>query len=141
MSATYIINNNLNNYQKFIIPEVDIIAGGYFLTESLSTNKFWFCTFASFRLINSTIPYTGFQEISIRQTGGNQQGYLDLNSLAIPNTIETDYFYMFAYNTQPTPVEFGNYTSGPRYIFELNGTYIAGNGDIELHFYYNEITI
>ena len=138
----YLINNNpLSNYQKFIIPQADIIAGSYFLTTDLSTNKFWFCTFATFRLINSTLPYTGFQEISLRQTGGNFQGYLDLNSLPTPNTIETDYFYTFAYNTQAPPVEFGNYTTGPRYIFDLNGTYIAGNGDIELHFYYNEITI
>jgi hypothetical protein len=138
----YLINPNpLANYQKFIISQADIISGSTFLTTDLSTNKFWFVTFATFRLINSTTPYTGFQNIYLRQTGGNSQGYLDLNSIAIPNTIESNYFYTFAYNTQSTPTQFGNYTLGPRYIFELDGTYITGNGDIELHFYYNEITI
>jgi hypothetical protein len=138
----YLINPNpLANYQKFIISQADIIAGSTFLTTNLSTNKFWFLTFATFRLINSTTPYTGFTEISLSQTGGNKQGFLDLNSVATPNTIESDIFYTFAYNTQSPPTKFGNYTLGPRYIFALNGAYIAGDGDIELHFYYNEITI
>jgi len=138
----YLINSNpLGNYRKFIIPQSDIIAGSSFLTQDLSNNKFWFLTFASFRLINSTVNYDGFSHIILRQTGGNSQGVIETSAMNTPGEIEPDIFYTFAYNQQHSPNKLGAYTAGPRYLLDLQGSYTAGNGDIELHFYYNEITI
>jgi hypothetical protein len=138
----YLINPNpLANYKKFIIPQADIIAGSTFLTTDLGANKFWFLTFATFRLINSTVNYQGFTHIVLQQTGGNRQGFIETIQMNTPGEIEPNFFYTFAYNVQHTPNRFGAYTSGPRYQIGFDGTYTAGNGDIELHFYYNEITI
>jgi hypothetical protein len=138
----YLINNNpLGNYQKFIVPQADIITGSYFLTQDLSNNKFWFLTFASFRLINSTAPYVGFSHINLRQSGGINQGVIETSIFSTPGAIETDKYYTFAYNQQHSPNKLGSYSEGPRYLIEFDGSYISGNGDIELNFYYNEISI
>ena len=146
MSATYLINPNpLSNYIKVIVPESDlqsiVIGGQYFITQSLASNKFWFLTFATFRLINSTVNYDGFTAISLSQTGGNRQGILDTSTNPTPGEIEPNLFYTFAYNQQLIPNILGAYSAGPRYAIFFDGTYISGNGDIELHLYYNEITI
>ena len=142
----YLINPNpLANYKKVIIPESDLqsIVGNaaYFITQNLGSNKFWFVTFAAFRLINSTVNYDGFSHITLEQTGGNSQGVLETSANPTPGEIEPNLFYTFAYNQQHSPNKLGAFTSGPRYAVIFDGTYIAGNGDIELHFYYNEITI
>jgi hypothetical protein len=142
----YLINPNpLGNYQKVIIPESDLqsifLFGEYFITQNLGSNKFWFVTFAAFRLINSTVNYDGFSHITLRQSGGNSQGILETSANPTPGEIEPNYFYTFAYNQQHSPNKLGAYTSGPRYAVGFNGSYIAGNGDLELHFYYTEITL
>jgi hypothetical protein len=142
----YLINPNpLANYKKVIIPESDlqsiVIGGSYFITTNLGTNKFWFVTFAAFRLINSTVNYDGFSHITLKQTGGNSQGVLETSSNPTPGEIEPDIFYTFAYNQQHSPNKLGAYSLGPRYAINFDGTYISGNGDLELHFYYNEINI
>lgn len=142
----YLINPNpLANYQKVIIPESDLqsifISGQYFITQNLGSNKFWFVTFATFRLINSTVNYDGFTSISLSQSGGNLQGVLETSANPTPGEIEPNIFYTFAYNQQLILNTLGAYSAGPRYAVNFDGTYIAGNGDIELHFYYNEITI
>ena len=142
----YLINPNpLANYKKVIIPESDlqsiVIGSSYFITTNLGTNKFWFVTFAAFRLINSTVNYDGFAHITLGQSGGNSQGVLETSSNPTPGEIEPDIFYTFAYNQQHSPNKLGAYSRGPRYQISFDGTYISGNGDLELHFYYNEITI
>jgi hypothetical protein len=141
MSATYIINNNPDNYQKFIIPQADIISGSYFLTQNLAANEFWILTFATLQLINSTLPYTGFTFIELRQTGGTNQGIIDTSGLSIPGSIQSNFIYTFAYNTQVLPTKFGAETFGPRYVLSLNGGYVSGNGDFELNFYYKQYFI
>ncbi len=141
MSATYIINNNPDNYQKFIIPQADIIIGSYFLTQNLAANEFWFVTFATLRLINSTLPYTGFTSIELRQTGGANQGIIDTSGFTIPGTIQSNYIYTFAYNTQILPTKFGAETAGPRYVINFSGGPVSGNGDFELNFYYKQYFI
>lgn len=140
----YLINPNpLSNYRKFIVPEADIITTqSYFLTQDLGLNKFWFLTFATFRLINSTINYDGFSHICLRQSGGINQGVLETSILPTSGQIEPNVFYCFAYNQQHSPNKLGSYnTPSTRYVIDFQGTYTAGNGDIELHFYYNEIVI
>lgn len=139
----YLVNPNpLSNYRKFIVPEADIITGSSFLTQDLGSNKFWFLTFATFRLINSTVNYDGFTHIALRQTNGNNQGILETSMFPTPGELEPNYFYCFAYNQQHSPNKLGSYnTSSTRYLIDFQGTYTAGNGDLELHFYYNEIVI
>jgi hypothetical protein len=141
MSATYILSNNASNYQKFIIPQADIIAGSYFLTTNLAANEFWLLTFATLRLINSTTPYTGFSRILLRQSGGSNQGIVQTSFLPIPGTIESDYILTFGYNISTGPTIFGAYSSGPRYGIEFDGLYISGDGDFELNFYYQQIFV
>lgn len=141
----YLINPNpLSNYQKVIIPESflqNIIVGGdYDINTSLSTNNYLFLTFATFRLINSTIDYDGFSHIYLFQSGGNNQGVFE-TSILPSSTLVSNTFYTFSYNQQHSPSKLGCFTKGPRYKFGIDGTYSAGNGDIELHFYYNQILI
>lgn len=142
----YLINNNpLSNYQKVIIPESFLqsisLGDAFFINTDLGTNQFWFLTFAAFRLVNSTINYNGFSHISLAQSGGNNQGILETAQNPSPGIIEPDLFYCFAYNTQHSPSRLGSFTTGPRYAFGVDGSYVSGNGDIELHLYYNIITI
>lgn len=143
----YFINSNpLSNYKKIIIPESflqNAITGSqYFFTEDLGANKFWFVTFCAFRLINSTVDYDGFSHIELYQTSAISQGIIETAiSQPTAGVIMSDRFYTFAYNQQHTPNKLGAYTSGPRYGMEFEGGYVSGNGDIEVHFYYNEITI
>lgn len=139
----YLINSNpLANYKRFIIPEADILAGSSFLTQDLGTNKFWFLTFATFRLINSTVNYKGFNHITLRQTGGNDQGVSETSEYPTAGEIEPNYFYCFAYMQQHSPNKLGSYNfASTRYLMDFQGTYTGGNGDIELHFYYNEIIL
>lgn len=142
----YLITSNpLSNFLKIIIPESFLqnvnLNDAYFINSNLPTNQFWFLTFASFRLINSTIPYDGFSHIGLAQSGGNSQGILETSQNPSPGIIDSDLFYCFAYNQQHSPNKLGSFTTGPRYAFTVEGTYISGNGDIELSFYYNIINI
>jgi hypothetical protein len=141
MSATYILSNNASNYQNFIIPQADIITGNYFLNTNLAANEFWILTFATLRLINSTTPYTGFTDISLRQSGGSYQGIIETSILPNAGTIESNYILTFAYNVTTGPTLFGAYSSGPRYAIRFNGLYISGDGDFELNFYYQQIFV
>lgn len=139
----YLINPNpLGNYRKFIIPEADILAGSSILTQDLGTTTLWFLTFATFRLINSTVNYQGFSHIVLRQSGGNNQGVSETSTYPTAGEIQPNFFYLFAYNQQHSPNKLGSY-NGPstRYIIDFNTVPTAGNGDIELHFYYNEINL
>lgn len=142
----YLINPNpLGNYQKVIIPESFlqniVLADSYFINTNLGSDKFWFLTFATFRLINSTVNYDGFSHITLGQSGGLNQGVLETSIAAIPGELDSISFYTFSYNQQHSPNKLGCFTRGPRYQIGFTGTYVSGNGDIELHFYYNEITI
>ena len=141
----YLINPNpLGNYQKFIVPEADIITGTYFLINPIPANSFYFLTFATFRLINSTINYQGYSHISLRQTGGSAQGVSETSIYPTPGEIEPNVFYNFAYMQQHSPNKLGSFNTAnavTKYEIYFDGTYIDGNGDIELHFYYNEINL
>lgn len=142
----YLINSNpLGNYKKVIIPESFlqsiVIGDSFFITQDLGSTKFWFLTFATFRLINSTVNYDGFTHIILLQSGGINQGIVETSISPIPGEIIQNSFYTFAYNEQHSPNKLGSFSQGPRYAINFNGTYASGNGDIELHFYYNEITI
>jgi hypothetical protein len=142
MSATYIKNENVSNFQKFIIPFADILTGSYFLNSTIPSGQYWFCTFAAFRLINSPSGVLrGFDKFSLRQTGGTNQTIYDNSISSNPGSLVIDEFYTFSYNIQLGPTLYGCYTNGPRYIFEISGAYISGDGDIELYFYYNTISV
>jgi hypothetical protein len=139
----YLINPNpLSNYKQFVIPFADILIGNYELNSSLAANEYWLCTFASFRLINSTSGVLrGFNDITLGQSGGNTQKIFEMQASDLPGGLTTNSIYTFADSVQLGPTLFGCNSSGPRYLILFNGTYISGDGDIVLDFYYNKVTI
>jgi hypothetical protein len=139
----YLIESNaLSNYKQFIIPFADILSGSFELNSNLAPNEYWFCTFASFRLINSPSGVLrGFTIFSLRQSlGANQAIYDNVNS-SNPNSLVIDEYYTFTPNIQLSPTTYGCFTKGPKYIMQIQGSYISGDGDIELNFYYNRVAI
>jgi len=139
----YLINAG-DNYLQFIIPESflqSVTAPTTYDINSNLGNSAWFVTFATFRLINSTVNYDGFTQIGLQNSTGVFQAFSE--AIIYPNNGEIipDVFYLFAYNTQP-PNRLGSYTGiGGRFQFYIDGNYVAGNGNIELTMYYKSISI
>jgi len=140
----YLINST-DNFLQIIIPEVFLqsvtSSTSYDINPNLG-NSAWFVTFATFRLINSTVNYDGFTHIGLGNSTGLNQAFSE--TIIYPNSgiIESNFFYSFAYNTQHSPTRLGSYTGvGGRYQFLIDGNYVSGNGDIELTMYYKSITI
>jgi hypothetical protein len=133
----YILNSNNENFLRFVIPEIDVQAGGsYILFDVLGApNEFILCTAAYIYTQNQTIPYVGWNQYSLAQTGGNDQAYIQ--EIGITGGITPQSVFSFAINV--TPGLFGSFTNGPRYAIDLGTPPTAGNGDLILDFYYRVI--
>lgn len=133
----YLIKSPQENYQRFLISEIDFQTGGsIFIIPLIEAGTFICLTRAYLFTENQTVDYVGFTQLTLGQSGGSPQGYILESSLS-PGGINTNEVYAFAVNTGPS--NFGTFIQGPRFFIDIATPPTAGNGNIILDLFYYTI--